>query len=86
MQLEITDIQTMAKEKGKNVVANKASNNQQQRETTGNRQRREKVEEPKFSDNEQQGKDNKTYNFRSTSTRAKIETEKSEKEDNRNSE
>ena len=34
----------------------------------------ENVEEPKYSDSEQQGKDDKTYNFRSTSTRAKIET------------
>ena len=34
------------------------------------------MEEPKYSDSEQQGKDNKTYNFRYTSTRAKIETKK----------
>ena len=31
------------------------------------------MEEPKYSDSEQQGKDDKTYNFRSTSTRANIE-------------
>ena len=30
-------------------------------------------EKPKYSDSEQQGKDDKTYNFRSISTRAKIE-------------
>ena len=39
------------------------------------------MEEPKYSDSEQQGKDNKTYKFRSTSTRAKIETKKRGKED-----
>ena len=38
------------------------------------------------NDSEQQGKDDKTYNFRSTSTRAKIETKKRWKEDNLNSE
>ena len=38
------------------------------------------------NDSEQQGKDDKTYNFRSTSTRAKIETKKMWKEDNLNSE
>ena len=54
-------------------MANKTSNNQQQKETTGNGQRRKKVEEPKYSDSEQQGKENKTYNFRSTYKRAKIE-------------
>ena len=46
----------------------------------------EKNEEPKYSDSEQQGEDSKTYNFRSTSTRAKIETEKKGKENNINSE
>ena len=44
------------------------------------------MEETKYSDNEQQGKDDKTYNFRSTSTRAKIETKKRLKEGNINSE
>ena len=45
------------------------------------------MEEPKYSDSEQQGKANKTYNFRSTSTRAlQIETKKRGKEDNINSE
>ena len=38
------------------------------------------------SDGELQGEDNKTYNFRSTSTQAKFETKKREKEDNINSE
>ena len=44
------------------------------------------MEEPKYSDCEQQDKDDKTYNFRSTSTRAKIEIKKRGKEDNINSE
>ena len=38
------------------------------------------------NDSEQQGKDGKTYNFRSTSTGAKLETKKRWKEDNLNSE
>ena len=44
------------------------------------------MEESKYSDSEQQGKDDKAYNFRNTSTRAKIEPEKRGKEDNINSE
>ena len=51
-------------------MANKTSNNQQQKETTGNGQRKI-VEEPKYSDSEQQGEHDKTYNFRNTSTREK---------------
>ena len=43
-------------------MANKASNNQQQKEATGNEQIRKKVEGPKYSDSEQQGEDDKTYN------------------------
>ena len=45
------------------------------------------MEEPKYSDSEQQDEDNKTYNCRSTSTstRAKIETKKRGKGDNVNS-
>ena len=35
-----------------------------------------KGEEPKYNDSDQQGKDDKTCNFRSTSTRAKRETKK----------
>ena len=35
-----------------------------------------KVEEPKYSDSEQQGRDGKTHNFRNSSTRAKIKTKK----------
>ena len=35
-----------------------------------------KVEEPKYSDSEQQGRDGKTLNFRNGSTRAKIKTKK----------
>ena len=44
------------------------------------------MEEPKYSDSEQQGKDHKTYNFRSTSTSVKIETKKMGGKDNINSE
>ena len=44
------------------------------------------MEESKYSDSEQQGKDDKAYNFRNTRTRAKIEPEKRGKEDNINSE
>ena len=40
------------------------------------------MEEPKYNVSEQQVKDDKSYNFRSTSTRAKIETKKRRKEDN----
>ena len=43
------------------------------------------MEEPKYSNSEQQGKGNMTYNFRNTSTRAKIETKKRGKEYNINS-
>ena len=67
-------------------MAKKTSNYQQQKEATGNGQRSEIGEWPKYSDSEQQGKYDKTYNFRSTSTRAKIETKKRGKEDNINSE
>ena len=34
------------------------------------------MKEPKYSDNDQSGEYNKTYNFRRTSTRPKIETKK----------
>ena len=34
------------------------------------------MKEPKYSDSDQQGEYNKTYNFRSTSARPKIETKK----------
>ena len=44
------------------------------------------MEEPNYSNSEHQGKDDKTYDFRSTSTRAKIETKKREEKDNINSE
>ena len=44
------------------------------------------MEESKDCDSEQHGKDDKTYNFRSTSTREKIEMKKRWKEDNVNSE
>ena len=40
------------------------------------------MEEPKQSGSEQKGKNDKTYNFRNTSTRAKLETKNREKEDN----
>ena len=41
-----------------------------------------KVEEPKYSDSEQQGRDGKTHNFRNSSTRAKIKTKKRGKKTN----
>ena len=44
------------------------------------------MEEPKYSDYEDQVEDNNTYNFRSTSIRAKIETKKMGKGDNVSSE
>ena len=83
--VEIANTQIKAKQQDKDVAANKTSNNQQQKETTGNAERK-KVEESNDSDSEQQGKDDKTYNFRSTSTREKIEMKKRGKEDNINSE
>ena len=61
----MTNIQTKDKKQENGVVANKTSNSEQQKETKGDRQRREKIEEPNYSDSEQQGEDN-TYNFRST--------------------
>ena len=84
--VEMANIQSKTKQQDNDIVANKTSNYQQQREATGNGQRKEKVEEPNYSDSEQQGKDGKIYNFRSTSTRVKIETKKKGKEDNINSE
>ena len=84
--VEMANIQSKTKQQDNDIVANKTSNYQQQREATGNGQRKEKVEEPNYSDSEQQGKDDKIYNFRSTSTRVKIETKKKGKEDNINSE
>ena len=83
--VEIANAQTKANQQDKEVVANKTSNNQQQNETTGNGQRK-KMEEPKYSDNEKHRKDNKTYNYRSTSTRERIEMKMRGKEDNINSE
>ena len=76
----MTNIKTRAKQQENDVLANKTSNNQQQKETTGNGQKREKMEEPKYSNNEQQGEDSKAYNFRSTSTRAKLEIKNRGKE------
>ena len=80
--VEIANIQTKTKQEDNDIVAKKTSNLHQQKEAAGNRQRKEIGEEPKYSDSEQQGKDNKTYNFRSTSTSAKIETKKMGEEDN----
>ena len=80
--VEIANIQTKTKQQDNDIVAKKTSNYHQQKEATGNGQRKEIGEEPKYSDSEQQGKDNKTYNFRSTSRRAKIETKKIGEEDN----
>ena len=84
--VEMANIQAKTKQQDNDIVAKKTSNYQQQKEATGNGQRSEIGEWPKYSDSEQQGKYEKTYNFRSTSTRAKIETKKSGKEDNINSE
>ena len=84
--VEMANIQTKTKQQDNDIVAKKTSNYQQQKEATGNGQRNEIGEKLKYSDSEQQGKDDKTYNFRSTSTRAKIETKKREKEYNVNSE
>ena len=84
--VEMANIQTKTKQQDNDIVAKKTSNYQQQKEATGNGQRNEIGEKLKYSDSEQQGKDDKTYNFRSTSTRAKIETKKRGKEDNINSE
>ena len=80
----MTNIQ--AKQQHNDIVAKKTSNYQQQKEATGNRQRNKIGEKTKCSDSEQQDKDDKTYNFRSTSTRAKTETKRRGKEDNINSE
>ena len=82
----MANIQIKTKQQDNDIVAKKTSNYQQQKEATGNGQRKEIGEKPKCSDGEQQSKDDKTYNFRSTSTRAKIETKKRGKEDNINSE
>ena len=62
--VEMANIQTKTDQQDNDVVAKKTSNYQQQKEATGNGQRNEKVEEPKYSDSEQQGKDDQTYNFR----------------------
>ena len=83
--VEIANTQTKAKQQDKDIVASKTSNNQQQKETTDNGERK-KVEESKDGDSEQQGKDDKTCNFRSASTREKIEMKKRMKEDNIDSE
>ena len=50
----MTNTQTKAKQQENNLVANKASNSQQQKEITGNGQVREKVEEPKSARRGQQ--------------------------------
>ena len=82
----MANIQAKTKQQDNDIVAKKTSNYQQQKEATGNGQRNKIGEKPRYSDSEQQGKDDKTYNFRTTSTRAKIETKKRGKEDNINSE
>ena len=61
--VKMANIQTKTKQQNKDIVPNKTANYQQ--EATGNGQRKEKVEEPKDSDSELQGKDGKTYNFSS---------------------
>ena len=62
--VEMANIQTKTNQQDNDTVAKKTSNYQQQKEATCNGQRKEKVEEPKYSDSEQQGKDDQTYNFR----------------------
>ena len=51
-----------------------------------NKKKQQAMEEPKYSGSEQKGKNDKTYNFRNTSTRAKLETKNREKEDKIDSE
>ena len=51
----MTNIQTKTKQQDNDIVANKTSNYQQQKEAIGNGRRKEKVEEPKYSDSEQEG-------------------------------
>ena len=84
--VEMPNIQAKTKQQDNDIVAKKTSNYQQQKEATGNRQRNKIGEKTKCSDSEQQDKDDKTCNFRSTSTRAKTETKRRGKEDNINSE
>ena len=67
-------------------MANKTSNNQQKKETIGNGKRKKVEKKTKYSDSEQEGKGDKTYNSRSTSTREEIEMKKRGKEHNINSE
>ena len=64
----MVSIQTKTKQDN-GIVAKKPSNYQQHQKATGNGQRKKKSEEPKYSDSEQQGKDDKTYNFRRASTK-----------------
>ena len=82
----MANIQPKTKQQDNDIVAKKTSNYVQQREATGNGQRNEIGERPKYSDSEQQGRDDKTYNSRSTNTRAKIEIKKRGKEGNIHSE
>ena len=84
--VEMANIQANTKQHDNDIVAKKTSNYQQQKEATGNGERNEIGQKPTYSHSEQQDKDEKTYNIRSTSTRAKIETIKTGKEDNINSE
>ena len=76
--VEITNTQAKANNKRmmKWLIKHQILNNKKKQQVLDKERRRGKVEEPKYSDSEQQGKDNKTYNFRYTSTRAKIETKK----------
>ena len=83
--VEIANTQTKAEQQDKNVGTNETSKNQQHKKTAGNG-RRKAVEEPKYSDSEQQGEDDKTYSFRSASTRETVETKKRVKEDSISSE
>ena len=68
--LQMTNIQTKTKQQDiKHQIIN-------------NKKKQQAMEEPKYSGSEQKGKNDKTYNFRNTSTRAKLETKNREKEDN----
>ena len=59
--VEVANIQTKFKQQDNDIVPKKTSNYQQQKEATGNGQRKEIGKKPKYSDSGQQGKYNKTY-------------------------
>ena len=59
--VETSNIQSKTKQQNNDIVAKKTSNYQQQKEATGNGQRKKIGKKPKYSDSGQQGKYNKTY-------------------------